>query len=210
MVISVAATMAIALLLPSAPKLPSPAASSTRRAAMQQGAAAVAVFVTSVAPLPALADEPAFSKMGGLLEPYIDTGKGYKVYKPAGWNQFDTDPGVYDVKFQDIIESDTTVQVSSSPVATATSVNALGELNEVGKKFAASRNGELISASSREADGSLCYTFEIKGEKYHELLLLSINRGKLFRLVAVTSNKKWDKREKLYRNIVASFVPKGF
>jgi len=26
----------------------------------------------------------------------------------------------------------------------------------------------------------------------------------------VTSNKKWPKREALYKNIVASFVPKGF
>ena len=41
--------------------------------------------------------------MGGLLEPFIDTQKGYKLYVPAGWNKFDADPGVYDIKFQDII-----------------------------------------------------------------------------------------------------------
>ncbi len=114
--------------------------------------------------------------MGGLLEPYIDTQKGYKLYKPAGWNQFDADPGVYDIKFQDIIESETTVQVSSSPVQTATSITALGELDAVGEKFAKSRNAKLVSASQREADGSLVYTYELQGDVYHELLALSINR----------------------------------
>ena len=63
---------------------------------------------------------------------------------------------------------------------------------------------------SREVEGSLVYTLELKGELYHELLALTINRGKLFRVSTVTSNRKWDKREKLYRNIVASFVPQGY
>ena len=148
--------------------------------------------------------------MGGLLEPIIDTAKGYKLYKPAGWNQFDADPGVYDVKFQDIIESETTVQVSSSPVQTATSISALGELDEVGRKMATSRDAELVRASTRDADGSLVYTFELRGPMYHELLLLTINRGKLFRLSAVTSNKKWAQREKLYQNVANSFVPRGY
>merc|ERR1711908_52686 len=155
-------------------------------------------------------DASSFSRMGGLLEPYIDTQKGYKLYKPAGWNQFDADPGVYDIKFQDIIEPETTVQVSTSPVSTATSITALGDLDAVGAKFAKSRGAELVSASQREVDGSLVYTLELKGELYHELLALSITRGKLYRVTTVTSNKKWSRRQELYKNIVASFVPKGF
>merc|ERR1719152_95699 len=190
--------------------LPPPQAGSalTRRAAMQQAAGLSAAVVAGVAQ-PALADDgPAFSRMGGLLEPYIDTQRGFKVYKPSGWNQFDADPGVYDVKFADIIEPETVVSVSSSPVSTATSISALGDLEAVGAKFSKSRNAKLVSASSREADGSLVYTFELQGEQYHELLALTINRGKLFRLTTVTSNKKWSKREALYKNIAASFVPK--
>ena len=107
-------------------------------------------------------------------------------------------------------EPETNVQVSSSPVSTATSISALGELDAVGAKFSKSRNAELVSASSRDADGNLVYTFELKGDTYHEFLALTINRGKLFRLSTVTSNKKWSKREALYKNIAASFVPKGF
>lgn len=32
-------------------------------------------------------EEEKFSKMGGLLEPFIDVQKGYKLYKPAGWTK---------------------------------------------------------------------------------------------------------------------------
>ena len=97
--------------------------------------------------------------------------------------------------------------MSSSAVATATSVTALGELDAVGEKFAKSRSAKLVSAKSREVDGALVYTFELQGDLYHELLSLTINRGKLFRLNTVTSNKKWAKREELYKNIHLSFVP---
>jgi photosystem II oxygen-evolving enhancer protein 2 len=148
--------------------------------------------------------------LGGLLEPYIETQKGFKLYTPTGWNKFDADPGVYDVKFQDIIESETTVQVSTSPVATATSVTAIGDLRSVGEKFAKSRSAELVNALQREVEGSLLFAFEFKGELNHEVLALCINRGKLYRVVATTSNKKWSKRADLYKNIIASFVPKGF
>ena len=182
---------------------------SSRRSALQQGAAAAAAvaFLPSTS---ALAADEQPSRMGGLLEPFIDTQKGYKLYVPAGWNKFDADPGVFDVKYQDIIEQETTVQVATSPVQTATSVTALGELNAVGAKFAKSRNAELVKATSREVEGSLVYTLELKGEVYHELLALCINRGKLYRVSAVTSNKKWDKRKELYKNVVLSFVPKGY
>ena len=173
---------------------------------LQQGAAAAAL---SFLPAAAFADEGP-SRMGGLLEPMIDTAKGYKIYKPAGWNMFDADPGVYDVKFQDIIESETTMQVATSPVATATSISALGDLDAVATKFAKTRSAEVVSATSRTVGDSLVYQVELKGEKYHELLALCINRGKLYRVSCVTGNKKWDKRKDLYKNIVLSFVPQGF
>jgi len=154
--------------------------------------------------------EEAFSRMGGLLEPFIDVKKGYKLYKPSNWNQFDTDPGVYDVKFQDIIEPFETVQVSSSPVTTATSISSLGDLQAVGAKISKSRNAELVSASQRDSDGSLVYIIELEGDTYHELLALCINRNKLYRVSTVASNKRWPKRAELYRNVIASFVPRGY
>ena len=95
-----------ALLLPTPPPMQTPL---SRRSAVQTAGASFAAAALGVRG--ASAAEPEFSKRGGLLEPFIDTQKGYKLYKPAGWNQFDQDPGVFDVKFVDIIEQDTTVVV---------------------------------------------------------------------------------------------------
>ena len=219
MTLAILTAATTALLLPTTPARLSSSSSSSaglslvasRREALSGAAAAALAAAATVGGVaaPAFAAEE-FSRMGGLLEPFVDTQKGYKLYTPSGWNKFDADPGVYDVKFQDIIEQETTVQVATSPVSTATSVSALGELDEVAEKFAKSRSASVLSAKSREVDGSLVYDFELKGEQYHELLSLCINRGKLYRVSTVTSNKKWDKRKDLYKNIILSFVPRGF
>mmetsp|Transcript_19014 Transcript_19014/g.49967 ORF Transcript_19014/g.49967 Transcript_19014/m.49967 type:complete len:213 (+) Transcript_19014:32-670(+) len=181
-------------------------AAMTRRHLVQAGGAAVAALGLASS---ASAEEETFSRLGGLLEPFVDIQKGYKLYKPSGWTQYSIDPGVYDVKFADIIEPFESVIVSSSPVATATSISALGDLPTVGAKFAKSRNAELVKATERTADGNLVYTLELKGDVYHELLTLSINRGKLFRVTATATNKRWSKRSELYSNIMLSFVPSG-
>ena len=222
------------------------------------GLAALALGSTA-----ANAEEP--SRMGGILEPYVDAPRGFKLLKPSGWNkvppppppppphrhfrslhsealqrrpaatqrvdrrpdkggyrilrtyaylspatQFDVDPGVYDVKFQDLIEPFETVQVSTSPVATATSVDALGEVAAVGEKFAKGREAEVVKSKKRNVGDVLVYEFELKGPVYHELLLLSINKGKLYRLSCISRNPRWDKRKELYKNIALSFVPQGF
>ena len=61
----------------------------------------------------------------------------------------------------------------------------------MGEKLATSRSSELISATKREADGFLVYQIELKGEKYHEIIALSINKGKLYRLSCVSPNTRW-------------------
>jgi len=187
-----------------------PAAAPQTRRQLIQTAAAAAAAAAAGGVAPALAGGDTFNRMSGVLEPFTDVQKGFKLYKPVAWNQFEADPGVYDMKWVDLIEPFETVQVSTSPVSTATSISALGELDEVGAKFAKSRDAQLVSSKSRDADGSLAYTFELKGDAYHEYLLLTINRGKLYRLSTVASNKRWSKREEMYKNVVLSFVPKGF
>lgn len=194
---------ASALQLPRAP----PPEALSRRQLTQQTLAAGALSLLRPA---AASAEETFSSMGGSLSPYTDAPKGFKLYKPNAWNQFDADPGVYDIKFQDLIEPFEFVQVSSSPVATATSVDALGTPDELGAKLATSRSAKLVSSTKRTADGILVYTVELEGEQFHEYQTLSINKGKLYRLTAVTSNKRWPKRKELYKNIQLSFVPKGF
>ena len=96
--------------LPPAPA-PAPAAPADEAPA---AAPAPAVAEEGAAePTPAPAAPPAFqidmssvkdipvstSKLGGLLEPFADVGKGWRILKPYGWNQFDTRPGVYEEKW---------------------------------------------------------------------------------------------------------------
>lgn len=49
---------------------------------LQTGAAAVLTAFS----LPAFAEE-TFNRMAGVLEPFTDVQKGYKLYKPVAWNQ---------------------------------------------------------------------------------------------------------------------------
>merc|ERR1719420_107345 len=85
-------------------RVPAPvtAGDALTRRGLAQSAAAVAALVAGAGG--AQAAEQA-NRMGGLLEPYIDAPKGFKMYVPTGWNKFDADPGVYDAKWQDIINS---------------------------------------------------------------------------------------------------------
>jgi len=165
-----AATPALQLNGRAAPAVAPAAAPQTRRQLIQTAAAAAAAAAAGGV-APALAGGDTFNRMSGVLEPFTDVQKGFKLYKPVAWNQFEADPGVYDMKWVDLIEPFETVQVSTSPVSTATSISALGELDEVGAKFAKSRDAQLVSSKSRDADGSLAYTFELKGDAYHECSL---------------------------------------
>ena len=152
---------ALALNLPTTPRSAPPASSTaalSRRTLVQSGTAAVTALGLASS---ASAEEEKFSKLGGLLEPFQDIGKGYKLYVPSGWtkvrvtstyenplpahlrcasvasnhtctssphaqtsraSQYDTDPGVYDVKFADIIEPFETVIVrrAANPASSPT------------------------------------------------------------------------------------------
>jgi len=145
--------------------------------------------------------------MGGLLEPY--SAKGFKLFRPSGWDKFDTSPDLYDVKFVDIINKAETVIISSSPVKSSATLLALGSIQEVGNKLASSRNAVLVSATEKITDGIVSYTFEFSKEPSHEVFQLSINKGKLWSLSCRSpSEKSWEKRAELYRNIAGSFLPK--
>ena len=90
-----------------------------------------------------------------MLEP-PSRPEGLQAARADGLNKFDADPGVYDAKWQDIIEPFETVQISSSPVQTATSIDALGTLSEVANKFAKARDSKLLGADERMVDGRSC------------------------------------------------------
>uniref|UniRef100_A0AAU8MKQ8 Chloroplast PsbP n=1 Tax=Chroomonas placoidea TaxID=173977 RepID=A0AAU8MKQ8_9CRYP len=153
------------------------------------------------------------SRMGGLLEPFKDINKGFQLFKPKGWNQFDAAPGEYDIKWEDLVEKSEMVMVGSSNVKTATSVSALGPVDKVGANLAKKKKAELVSATERtDGNGILYYKFvfkqgdEKKGAR--EVFQLAVNKGRLWSVTATTSEKRWPKREAFYENVMKSFVPK--
>jgi len=149
------------------------------------------------------------TRMGGLLEKYQGSS-GWRILAPSGWNKFEGEVGAYDVKWQDVVSESENVKVSTSPVkSTTTSIDALGEVKKVGESLALKRSAKLISAEERLTEGILYYTFDFAlQDKTHQLLLLCVSKGKVWSLDANSTQKRWSKREELYKNILGSFVPK--
>ncbi len=85
----------------------------------------------------------------------------------------------------------------------------LGDVQELGKSLASKRNAQLISASERQTEGILFYEFDFAiNDATHQLLQLSVNKGRIWSLDANTIEKRWSKREEFYKNILGSFLPK--
>ncbi len=138
--------------------------------------------------------------------PYTDLPKGFKLMRPNGWNEFAGTPDQYDIKWADVIQPLEYVQVLTTP--TQKPLSALGDAASVGARLAASRGGELVAAEDRDIEGVPAYVLEIKKGGAHQLTLLTVNKAKLYSLTASSGEKRWPKREKLLRSVVASFQPK--
>jgi len=150
------------------------------------------------------------TRMGGLLEPFQDGPRRIVMMVPSGWNKFDGEVGAYDLKWQDLVDKSENIKVSSSPVkSTTTAIDALGDVQDVGKNLAAKRNAKLISAKERLTDGVLFYKFDFAiGDGTHQLLQLCVCKGKLWSIDASSTEKRWSKRSELYENVFRSFMPK--
>ena len=85
----------------------------------------------------------------------------------------------------------------------------LGDVQVLGESLASKRNAKLISASERQSEGIVFYTFNFAiNDGTHQLLSLCVNKGKIWSLDANTVEKRWSKREEMYNNIIGSFMPK--
>lgn len=135
--------------------------------------------------------------------------QGLKLSRPSGWNQFEGTPETYVVKWSDIINRDEVVVLNSTPVkASTTAVDALGDVQDVGKKLAAGRGAELVEAKARLTEGVLFYEFEFKGEAVSEVACLCVAKGRLWNLSATSATKRWSKRRDLLKGVIGSFLPK--
>uniref|UniRef100_A0A7S2A319 PsbP C-terminal domain-containing protein n=1 Tax=Trieres chinensis TaxID=1514140 RepID=A0A7S2A319_TRICV len=194
----------------------SDAPTTSRRESFGVIGGAVAAGIAAGAPLPAIAavteETPRITtRMGGLLEPYQDSTRGWRTLVPSGWNKFDGEVGAYDTKWQDLVDNTENIKLSSTPVkSTTTSISAIGEdVQEVGEKLASKRSAKLISASERQTDGILFYKFDFAlDDGTHQLLQLCVNKGRIWSLDANAKEKRWSKREEMYNNVMGSFMPK--
>ena len=164
-----------------------------------------------VAP-PALAADvleipPATTKMGGLLEKYADVNRGFRLLKPTTWNQFDGEPGAYDVRWVDVVAPAESVTLSTSTYGAGQSIEDLAAVDKLGAKLAGAR-GTLTGARARRSDSILFYDYSFSGEGRRELLTMCVHKGRLWQLTAKAPEASWGKREALYLNVVGSFVPK--
>jgi hypothetical protein len=101
--------------------------SSSRRSVLEKVANIGFAGIITTASLPAAAAAAAATtideetpkvttRMGGQLERYLDTSRGWQILAPSGWNKFEGEVGAYDVKWQDLVDPRENIKVSSTPV----------------------------------------------------------------------------------------------
>jgi len=151
------------------------------------------------------------TRMGGLLDRYQDVNLGITILAPSGWNKFEGEVGAYNVKWQDLVSPEENIKISSTPVkSTTTSIDALGEdVKALGESLASKRNAKLVSAEERFTEGVLFYEFDFAiKDGTHQLLSLSVLKGKVWSVDANCSEKRYSKKKELYKNVIGSFVPR--
>mmetsp|Transcript_20779 Transcript_20779/g.29333 ORF Transcript_20779/g.29333 Transcript_20779/m.29333 type:complete len:221 (-) Transcript_20779:137-799(-) len=191
---------------PSTPEL-------SRRESFAKAAAGVLGGLAITMPAVALpSDETPIvtTRMGGTLEKYQDGNRGWRILAPSGWNKFEGEVGAYDVKWQDLVDPKENIKVSSTPVkSTTTSIDILGDVKALGESLATKRNAKLVAAEERLTDSVLFYVFEFAiNDGTHQILSLSVNKGRIWSLDANTTEKRWGSRKDMYYNVVGSFMPK--
>lgn len=95
---------------------------SRREAIAGASAAAITTIGTSDPAWASVTDETprVTTRMGGLLERYQDSARGWVILAPSGWNKFEGEVGAYDVKWQDLVDPKDNVKISSTPVKSTT------------------------------------------------------------------------------------------
>ena len=166
---------------------------------------------------------PLYTQRTTDLQQYNDIGRGFKMLRPFGFNEFDGAGSGYAIKFASLVDIDENVVVGSTPAtAGKTSIEDYGTLEDLGEKLAKKRNGYLISSKARITNDILFYEFQFenpldpslprsktsKATKEIELFELCVHKGRLWSVKATSNDKLFIKSETKLRNTLASFIPK--
>ncbi|MCL2930831.1 MAG: photosystem II reaction center PsbP family protein [Trichodesmium sp. MAG_R03] len=155
--------------------------------------------------------------VGGGLQSFVDTTDGYEFLYPNGWIEVKVSEGP-DIVFHDLIESTENVSIVISPVVQEKTLTDLGTPTEVGYKLSknaiapknSGRKAELVNAEAREYKAKTYYQleYEVKfadGRQRHHLASVAISRGKLFTMNISTTEKRWQKVNDKFQQVINSF-----
>ena len=164
-----------------------------------------------------------FTKKSGDTQAYSEVGRGFKLLRPFGFNEFQGEGSGYLVKFASLYDVDENVVIGSVPASAGkTSITEYGTLESIGEKLAKKRNGELISAQARETDGFVFYQYEFANPidkslprpgsraatKIVELYELTVAKGRLWSVQATSNDIIFKNHENALRASLASFIPR--
>ena len=156
------------------------------------------------------------SALAAGLNSYQSPDGRYAFLYPTGWTRVQVSEGPQ-VVFHDLINSDETLSLVVSEVATDRDLSDLGSALAVGERLRRSviapdgsgRQAELVQAGERQQQGhtfyDLEYTVHLADRDRHELATAVVDRGRLYTFAASTNTLRWPKVKELFERVISSF-----
>jgi len=156
---------------------------------------------------------------GGLnagLEAYQSPDGRYGFFYPTGWTRVKVDGGP-EIIYHDLINSNETLSLVVSEVNKDIALDQLGTPVEVGQTLidkviapkGSGRSVKLLNANQRGDEKHTFYDLEyelnLNDQDRHELATVVIDRGSLYTFAVGTNQERWNKVEKMFKNVVESF-----
>ena len=156
---------------------------------------------------------------GGLsagLEAYQSPDGRYGFFYPTGWTRVKVEGGP-EIIYHDLINSNETLSLVVSDVNKDVELDQLGTPSEVGQTLidkviapeGSGRSVKLLNANQREDEKHVFYDLEyelkLNEQDRHELATVVIDRGTLYTFAVGTNEERWNKVEKMFKNVIESF-----
>jgi len=156
---------------------------------------------------------------GGLsagLEAYQSPDGRYGFFYPTGWTRVKVDGGP-EIIYHDLINSNETLSLVVSDVKKDVELDQLGTPSEVGQTLinkviapeGSGRSVKLLNANQREDEKHVFYDLEyelnLNDQDRHELATVVIDRGSLYTFAVGTNEERWNKVDKMFKNVIESF-----
>jgi len=150
------------------------------------------------------------------LEAYQSPDGRYGFFYPTGWTRVKVDGGP-EIIYHDLINSNETLSLVVSDVNKDVELDQLGTPSEVGQTLidkviapeGSGRTVKLLNANQREDEKHVFYDLEyelnLNEQDRHELATVVIDRGSLYTFAVGTNEERWNKVEKMFKNVVESF-----